>query len=163
MKAHIEITVKVPADLDIECAQRINQVVRAVMEQFPGIDDGPQHPARMFRTTLATFKDKLENEIVEGEPTKVEVVEDQDDVIEPDTSALALAELVESFTASWGTDEVDRASVLLTALTGKHGHEIKKAIESTPRPEKLLIDAGATPEQSSNLIAVATAMQLFQI
>lgn len=157
--AHVKVTIEIPTDCDPVTAQRINQVCRAVMDQFPGIDDGPQHPFRMFLTTLNVYQDVLD------ETTKAKT-----DEPEPDPSAQnykdihteAVQALVAEYVNEWENRDIDRAAILRTHMVGPTSAAIQDAIEWAKSPEKYLVDLGATPEQASNLIAVGSAMQLLK-
>jgi hypothetical protein len=160
--AHVEVTIRIPTDLDPVTAQRINQVCRAVMEQFPGIDDGPGHPFRMFLTTLATYDDVLGGKSAPAkEPTPVDVEEE----IYLDDSFTPLKVFIANYTEGWAEDRdpaIDRGSILRVFMAGNQGKAAQQAF-SKWGAEKVLIEAGATPEQASNIVAVGTAMQMIII
>ena len=164
MPAHVEVTIKIPVDCDPVTAQRINQICRAVMAQFPGIDDGPQHPFRMFLTTMDTFADKLDG----TEPPTV--VEAQEEDISPDRAEKigrmdgAVKDMAFDYVQHWGSPAVDRAEILRKYMVGETANDIQVALSAHHKnPTKYLVDLGLTAEQASNLLAVGTAMQLIRI
>ena len=180
--AHIEITIRIPADLDAVTAQRINQVCRSVMTQFPGIDDGPGDPCRMFLTTLDTFGAVLNPADPEQEDSPG-VSDTKDGWTSKDVGWLSrdrdyndgsgvynwmrdsgLRQLVSDYTEKWGSPEpeVDRGEVLRAFMAGENGRGAQEAFTAYGA-ERVLIEAGATPEQASNILAVGTALQMIQI
>lgn len=159
--AHVEVTIKIPVDCDPVTAQRINQVARAVMNQFPGIDSGPQHPFRMFLTTLDAFQEKLDGE--DTKPTPVEVQEDTAPAVEPAGVHEVVDDLVQAYTQQWENRELDRAAVLMKYMVSPAGKRARQLLERVENPTQYLVERGATPEQASNLVAVGTAMQLIHL
>jgi hypothetical protein len=167
--AYVKISIEIPTDLDLETAQRINEVCRAVMEQFPGLDDGPQHPCRMFLTTMETFAAVLD-------PTKA-ALEDNGSPAGPTPEHIYLheshtyvREFVKAYTVRWpvegqenevSTEELpDRGQILSEFLATKGGALALAAFRKwTPVP--VLLEAGATKEQAGHIVSVASAMQIF--
>jgi hypothetical protein len=165
--AYVKITIEVPTDLNLETAQRINEVCRAVMRQFPGVDEGPQNPCRMFLTTLATFGSVLEpktDALEEDGPS----ANGTSDKIYMHESHSYVREFVKEYTAGWPEDgeeypegaNPDRGRVLTNFLATKGGALAMAAFRKwTPVP--VLLEAGATKEQAGNIVSVASALQIF--
>lgn len=160
MPAHVEVTIKIPVDCDPVTAQRIHQLCEAVMSQFPGIDDAPQHPFRMFLTTLDVYQDRID-----GKTPAPTVVEAQETLgfPEPLGADEQVAEMMKAYIEDWGNAEIDRADILRRFLVGRAGDVIRDQLEWSKNPDLYLVNLGATPEQASNLVAVGTAMQLIRL
>jgi hypothetical protein len=164
--AYVKISIEIPTDLDLETAQRINQVCRAVMAQFPGIDDGPQHPCRMFLSTMGTFSSIL-NPPSDSPQETSSPADGSGEEIYLHESHSYVREFVKEYTAHWPEDgEVseeeppDRAQVLSEFLATKGGGLALAAFRKwTPVP--VLLEAGATKEQAGHIVSVASAMQIF--